>query len=45
MIWRCGGSEVVVFAEDRKMVETSPVVRLNHLLSISLLMAGHLDFR
>ena len=32
-------------AEDRTMVETSPLALLNHLFSISRLLAGQLDFR
>ena len=32
-------------AEDRAMVETSPLALLNHLFSISRLLAGQLDFR
>jgi len=36
---------LVAFAEDPDMVETSPVALLNHLFSISRLLAGQLNFR
>ena len=39
------GTAWVALAEDHKLVGASPDALLNHLFSISRLLAGQLDFR
>lgn len=45
MLYEGGGAVVVALGKGRKMVETSTGALLNHLFSISRLLAGQLDFR